>query len=349
MFALSRPERVSVRATIPGEGIAVAGLWRELWDAHEAWGGYPGSDDPAVYTELADRLDDDAGARAGHTVLGKHLRLVADLDGVPCGQVEGWCERHGVDPTTPFTCEVRSLIVTQRARGLGTGRALLDALAHSARRLSDRAPCLLAAEVLERNPAITFYERVGYRPIGYCARIDAAHGASSAGSSLGRPVARVALPRDAVSVACLDAMLAARRRAAGDYRFDPAKALDMARVDALAADFGSDVGGKPRNPAVLVCVDRDHVVRGAAFFVVHAVDPPFIPMRRALVGRFAVDPAGATEPVVMSLIALACRLALVQEAPLVEVADLPAPGTELHAAALAAGAIAWSRLMTKLV
>lgn len=40
MFALSRPERVSVRATIPGEGIAVAALWRELWEAHEAWGGY---------------------------------------------------------------------------------------------------------------------------------------------------------------------------------------------------------------------------------------------------------------------------------------------------------------------
>ena len=53
MAALTRPARVVVRAASPGEGAAVAALWRELWDAHEAWGGYPGSRDARVYAQLA--------------------------------------------------------------------------------------------------------------------------------------------------------------------------------------------------------------------------------------------------------------------------------------------------------
>ncbi len=52
--ALSRPARVSARAPLPGEGDAIAALWRELWDAHEAWGGYPGSRDPRVYARSRD-------------------------------------------------------------------------------------------------------------------------------------------------------------------------------------------------------------------------------------------------------------------------------------------------------
>jgi hypothetical protein len=69
---------------------------------------------------------------------------------------------------------------------------------------------------------------------------------------------------------------------------------------------------------------------------------------RALVGCIAVDPSCTAAPVVASLIALACRQALVQGAARVEVADLSAPNTELNAAALAAGAVPWSRVMTKL-
>ena len=57
MAALTRPAQLVVRAAFPGEGAAVAALWRELWDAHEAWGGYPGSRDPRVYAQLAHRLD----------------------------------------------------------------------------------------------------------------------------------------------------------------------------------------------------------------------------------------------------------------------------------------------------
>ncbi|MDP9033270.1 MAG: hypothetical protein M3O50_00560 [Myxococcota bacterium] len=107
MAALTQPARVSVRAAEPGEGGAIAALWRELWDAHEEWGGYRGSRDGRVYAQLARRLDDDARVRAGHPILGRHIHLIADWNGTPCGQVEGWFERHGIDTETPFTCEVR--------------------------------------------------------------------------------------------------------------------------------------------------------------------------------------------------------------------------------------------------
>ena len=49
MAAVMRPTSVAVRAANPNEGHTSAGLWRELWDAHEAWGGYEGTRDPKVY------------------------------------------------------------------------------------------------------------------------------------------------------------------------------------------------------------------------------------------------------------------------------------------------------------
>jgi len=185
-------------------------------------------------------------------------------------------------------------------------------------------------------------------PISHCARIEAAKGAVSAGRLPGCPAARVALPRDAASIARLDGILAARRRAAGDVRFDPPKPANATAAGTRAPQSDLDAGGEPPNPAVLVSVDDDGVVRGGAFFIVQTLEPPFLPLRRALVGRFAVDPACAATPVVMSLVTLACRLALIAGARHVEVADLSPPGTELHAAALAAGAVPWSRVVARL-
>src|SRR5205085_1405110 len=128
MAPVTRSAQVVVRAARPGEGGAVAGLWRELWDAHESWGGYPGSRDTRVYAQIAARLDDDARVRAGQVMLGRHAHLVAEIGGAVCGQVEGWLDQLGVSPSTPITCEVRSLIVSERARRSGAGRALLDTL-----------------------------------------------------------------------------------------------------------------------------------------------------------------------------------------------------------------------------
>src|SRR5260370_25256028 len=112
MAAVTRAEEVVVRAARPGEGRAIAGLWRELWDAHEEWGGYASSRDPRVYAQLATRLEEDARVRAGQAVLGRHTHLVAAVNGSVACQVEGWFERHGLHEPTPFTCEGRSLILS---------------------------------------------------------------------------------------------------------------------------------------------------------------------------------------------------------------------------------------------
>jgi GNAT superfamily N-acetyltransferase len=340
MAALTRPAPVVVRAARPGEGVAVAALWRELWDAHEAWGGYPGSRDPRVYTQLAQRLEDDVRVRAGHPILGRHVHLVADLDGMPCGQVEGWFDRQGVE--SPYTCEVRSLIVSERVRGLGAGRALLDTLASCALSLSHGTPCILAAEVLEPNPAHSFYRRVGYAPVAWCARVD-----SDVGSTVAAGRARFAAPPDALALARLEATLAARRRDAGDLRFDRPRAIDATLIGAIAAHLATHASGSLRDPASLVAVDAAGVVRASASFTVHALEPPFVPMRRALLGRFAVDPAVPCEPFVAPLVAFGCRLAAAQGAPHVELTDLAAPGTDLHDAALRTGARPWSRVVTR--
>ena len=120
MAAVTKSVAIIVRAAKPDEGRRIAGLWRELWDAHEAWGGYAGARDARVYDQLATRLSDDARVRGGQPVLGRHVHLVASTaDQGVVGQVEGWFERHGVDETTPYTCEVRSLIVSSTARTRG--------------------------------------------------------------------------------------------------------------------------------------------------------------------------------------------------------------------------------------
>jgi len=353
MAALSQPARVVVRAAEPGEGPAIAALWRELWDAHETWGGYLGSRDPRVYAQLAHRLDEDARVRAGHPVLGRHVHLIADLGGRPCGQVEGWFERHGIDVATPFTCEVRSLVVGERVRGLGAGRALLDGLAAVAGRMAQGAPCVMAAEVLEPDPAHAFYARVGYAPVSWNARIDAEAGCALPGGSL---VARVAQPQDALAIARLEATLAARRRAMGDLRFDRPRAIDATTVGAIAAHLAS--AARPlraegiaslRDPASLVVVDSSANVRGVASFTIHALEPPFVPLRRALIGRFGLDPAFAARPLLLPLLVLGCKLARAQAAARVELTDLSPPESDLNQAVLSTGATAWSRVVTKLV
>ena len=274
---------------------------------------------------------------------------MADLGGSPCGQVEGWFERHGVDPATPFTCEVRSLIVRQGARRLGAGRALLEGLASAARALARGEPCVLAAEVLEPNPAHDFYSRVGYAPVAWNARVPADVGAASRATPY---VARVAVPHDAHAVARLESTLAGRRRAGGDVRFDRPRAVDATLVGAIAAHLAAssaDVPASMREPAALVAVDAANTVRGVASFTVHTLEPPFVPLRRALVGRFGLDPALPAKPLAMSLMALGCRLARAQCAPHVELTDLSPPDTDLHDAALDVGGQAWSRVVLRAV
>ena len=343
-----------VRAAIPGEGAAIAGLWRDLWDTHHAWGGYPGARDDAVYAKLATRLDEDARIRAGRPMLGSHVHLIAELEGAPCGQVEGWLEQLGPSASAPVICEVRSLVVRAPARRFGLGRALLDVLAKTAQEAAPTARCVLAAEVLEPNPAHAFYESIGFVPVAWNAWLDSGGSAraqrfGNAGSPGGRSdalVAREAGPMDASAVARLEGVLAARRRAAGDVRFEPPRVIDATMLTLVAAHLAADAR-EQGDSSTLVVVDRTGVIRGAASVAVQTLDPPFVPGRRALVGRFALDPSWPPAPLIAPLIALGCRIAELRGAARVELTDLSAPGTDLHDAVLATGARAWSRVVQR--
>lgn len=345
MAAVRQTASIAVRAANPEEGGAIAGLWRELWDAHEAWGGYAGTRDARVYDQLAHRLSEDARVRGGQPILGRHIHLVAATEARVVGQVEGWFERHGVDDATPFTCEVRSLIVSAQARTRGAGRALLEGLAGVARQLSRGAPVVLAAEVLEPNPAHAFYANVGYTPVSWTARVG-----TEGGHDL-QPyehdaafAARIATPNDALPIALLDPALAARRRAQGDIRFDRPRAVDATFVGALAAHLARPAA---TDQSELVAVDASGVVRASASLTVMSLDPPFLPARRGLLGRFAMDPALDPRPLVGALVKLGRRLAYVRGAATLELTDLDPPGHALNEGAMRAGGIPWSRIVER--
>ncbi len=344
MAALSSTSSVAVRAPRPGEGAVIAGLWRELWEVHESWGSYPGSKEASAYEQVAARVDQDSRARGGNVMLGRHLHLVATLDGVPLGQVEGWVDRFGDSPMTPWTCEVRSLVVSERARGLGLGRALLDALGDAATTLV-RGPSVLVAEVLEPNPAHTFYSKAGYSPVSWVARVDELdRHVSTPPDASTRP--RVAHPSDAYALALLDASLAARRRAQGDVRFDPPRAIDATLIGALAARLDGAWAYGPM-PQELVVTDATNTLRASTSLYVAPLDPPFLPVRRAILTRVGVDAAADPTPYLRALVPFAAHIATTWGARTLEISDLSAPGTPLHRAALASGARPWSRVVSK--
>jgi GNAT superfamily N-acetyltransferase len=349
MAAVATPAP-SVRAPYDGEGRAIARLWRELWDVHESWGGYPGEHDEDVYERVAERLDADARLRTGKPALGRHIHLIAELGSAnhgsePVGQVEGWFDRHGIDPLTPYTCEVRSLIVTERARKTGAGRALLDVLANVASDLARGGSVVLAAEVLEPNPAHAFYRRVGYSPVSWTARLDVAGApAIIAPLAIQGFVARVGEPRDALAIALLESMLATRRRASGDARFDRPRQVDASLLHAIAAHLGR---GATNPPVELVVTDREGRVRGSATLVTNRLELPFVPQVRAILARTAIDAAVEPGPIVRPLVELGRRVAAFFGARWMEVVDLTGPSTPLFDAVLGCGAIPWSRIVCR--
>jgi GNAT superfamily N-acetyltransferase len=348
MAALTRSTRAGARAPVVGEGVAIASLWRELWDAHEEWGGYPGTRDPVVYGHLARRLDDEARVRAGHAILGGHLHLVASLGHEPCGQVEGWLELVGTGASELRSCEVRSLIVARNARRLGVGRVLLDAIQEAVKTHFHGAPCVMAAEVLEPNPAHDFYARVGFSPVSWSAQVDAS-------AALALPAgtrafsARLAIPDDALAVAHLETILAARRHADGDLRFGPPPRIDVVLLGSIASRIVEDASPASPDHATVVATDRQGVVRAAASVQVQTLEAPFLPIRRGLVGRFALDPAAPVPALVGPLLEFGVRFAASRGAARIEFLDLTAPGTVLHDAVLTTGARPWSRVVTRAV
>jgi GNAT superfamily N-acetyltransferase len=340
--ALSSEARVAVRAARPGEGREIAALWRELWIAHEGWGGYASSHDDRVFQRLAVRLDEDARVRADYPVLGRHLHLVATVNGQIAGQVEGWFDRHGLDPSTPFTCEVRSLVVSSKMQKLGVGAALLQGLARLSRDLSRGSKSLLVAEVLEPNPAQTFYQKLGFCAVSWSAYVLA----NSPPRLPEQFSARLARPSDALAIALLEGPLAHRRRAAGDARFDSPHAVDATLVGAIASHLDRQQTD-PLEPTELVALDEKGNVRGTATFGASQLDPPFVPTRRAVLARFALDPAVNPPLLAAPMIAMACDLARQAGAAGVELVDLTGPGTPMFDGLLALGARPWSRIVLR--
>ncbi len=347
MAAVTTMRPHPVRGPRSGEGAHIAALWRELWDVHESWGSYAGSKDDEAYADVAARIEVESRSRGGGIVLGRHLHLVAVQGAEPLGQVEGWLDRFGERASTPWTCEVRSLVVAARARGTGLGRALLETLAAAAV-ATLRAPTFLVAEVLAPNPAYAFYASLGYAPISWVARVDdLARARSAYAARRGHPiVARPARPDDAYALAVLDGVLAARRRALGDLRFDPPSAIDATLIAALAARLdGAWAFG--HMPLDIVVTDESGVIRASASLFVSLLEPPFIPVRRAILTRLSFDSAADPGPLMLALVPFAAQVATSWGAKTMEVSDLSAPGTDLHDAAIEAGARPWSTIVAK--
>ena len=332
---------VRVTALASGDGRAVAELWRELWTLHERWNGYPASHDPAVYASLAERLEVWALRRRSDPILGQHVHLVArDGGGVPVGQVEGWLERHGTHPATPVTCEVRSLVVAERARGLGVGGVLLAELERLARDVA-RGSAFSVAEVLEPNAAIGFYRRLGYRPIACSMMLTLVPGAALPAPAQPEPGplrARLAHASDAMAVARLEMARRATARARGDLRLDPSGAVDASFAHVVASHLRRATGE-------LVVWDGPQLLAQGSLLV-STLEAPFAPVTRAALGRLAVHEGG--ERAVAQLLVLAGQRARHRGARRLEVADLPiSAGHPITTALQREGAQPFSQIVAK--
>ena len=330
-----------IRGPRSGDGVALSSLWRELWDAHEAWGGYAGTHDEAAYYAVAQRLEDDIYWRQGAATSGRHLHLVAEKEGEIIGQVEGWMDRYGVLLSTLDTCEVRSLIVSRGARGLGAGQALLDELARVAFEWSRRRGVVLAAEVIDRNPARAFYHRLGYQTLTWSTRVSL----PSRAPHTSKFRARLAHARDAFDLARLDGLLSERRRRMRDVRYDPPRSVDAAHVESIAAYLEQPNAGT----SDIVVIDEHSRVRASAAVSVSFLESPFLPQRRATLSRLVFDPENDLEALMAVMVKGAGDRALNLAATTMELVDLSAPDTPLHHASASLGACPWSQVFARVV
>ena len=274
----------------PGEGRAVAALWRELWDAHEAWGGYPGSRDDARLRAAR------AAARRGRARPRRPARARASR--APDRDVarRTWPGRSRVVRAPRHrrldAVHVRGALAHRaRARASrGVGRALLDELAqvgaaHGARTARSSSPRRCSSRT-RRTPST---RSVGYSPVSWNQRIVTSLGAAGPVGGQGM-AARVATARDAL--ADRGARVDARRAAARGGRRalqSPARGRRDRRDADRRAPRGAAAHGEP---CELVAVDsRRRRARVGDARRPHSLEPPFLPVKRALLGRFAIDPA----------------------------------------------------------
>ena len=136
------PHSISVREAEAGDGAAVATLCTQL--------GYP-TTARAVLVRLA-RLNAGDAARA----------LVAALEGEVIGLATVHL-RHTLNHERPLA-QLTLLVVDERVRGRGVGRALVAAAETWA--LGQGCRRIVVTTALHRTDAHAFYERVGYAHTG---------------------------------------------------------------------------------------------------------------------------------------------------------------------------------------
>ena len=285
--------RTCVRAVDGRDAGALLRLHRELWFDHDQRGGMPASTDEDVWNGYGLILDRQLAHRDGRrspsgAFEGKLGHLVAEHDGRIVGQVEIYLDRFGYDPRTPYVAELRSLIVTQEARGLGLGAALVREAAAAARARAG-AVTLIAAEVLARNEALTFYDRLGFRTLERLVAVTHPPKIEGTFSAVS------ARPSDAGDLTVLDHSSRQRRFAWGDPRFDPPSAgvgADLVRLiaDGITLDDAQRGLEPGRIREELVARDRRGRSRAAAYLVASSLGPPFAPVVRAEIARLAADP-----------------------------------------------------------
>lgn len=286
--------RTWVRAVDGRDAASLLRLHKELWFDHDARGGMPASPDEEVwrgYGEVLERqLAHRDGRRAPHGAFeGKLGHLVAEWEGRVVGQVEVYLDRFGWDTRTPHIAELRSLIVTEQARGLGLGAALVREAAASSRARTGSST-IVAAEVLARNEALAFYDRLGFRTLERLTAITA-QPAPVAGYT-----ANIAGPDEAGELAVLDHEARARRQHWGDPRFDPVPAgvgADLVRMiaDGLALDEAQRSAEPGRAREEILVRDASGRALAAGYLVASPLGPPFAPTMRAEIARIAADPA----------------------------------------------------------
>jgi ribosomal protein S18 acetylase RimI-like enzyme len=281
-----------VRAVDARDAHALLRLHRELWIDHDQRGGMPAARDEQTWQSYGHVLERQLSHRDGRrspngAFEGKLGHFVAEWDGRLVGQVEVYLDRFGFHARTPHVAELRSLIVTTDARGLGLGAALVREAAASSRARSGDVT-LIAAEVLARNEALSFYDRLGFRTLE---RLVSMSAPPERDASI---VVRTARSSDAGELAVLDHGSRARRHGWGDPRFDPPSGgvgADLVRLiaDGIALDDAQRGVEPGRLREEILARDRDGRALAAAYIVASPLGAPFSPVVRAEVARLAAD------------------------------------------------------------
>ena len=301
---------------------------------------------PSTHVSQAGSTTTHAYARAGQSSDATRISSPTSA-GLRAVRSRGGSSGEGRAISAPLICEVRSLVVAVRARGTRRRACAARRARRGRARVRAGAPVRAGRRGPRAQPRARVLRPGRLRARGV-QRLDRP-GVGCAGRDE-RPGRTGRAPRGcARRRRHFDARGLSRGTTARGGR-SALRAAAHARRHAPAGRRRPPRRGRSRTgrrPATLVAVDRAGVVRGAASVIVQTLEPPFLPVRRSLIGRFALDPACPPLALLAPLVALGCRFAEARGASRVELTDLSAPGTDLYDAALAIGARPWSRVVQR--